>query len=336
MANATNKVPSTTTPWGDDGIKRRSVDASGSSITYYPGAMAAVNGSGRGTKCDDTAGLTFDGIICNTVKLQIFDGDDTSDAAKYLLVARPFRFTMAIASASAATDIGKAVYAKYDNEVAFTSTNSILVGWVDAVNSATEVLVRPAYAGQRGNASFDGQTLTYTGSTGTNVTAVPDNLADAWSLKEGSNTYLTAVTTNSAERLVASKNLYQRGGNAPVEKLTAATITTAGAGTYTAANMLGGLILRDPNGGSRTDTTHTAAQIVAALPGAAVDDTFELVIVNTADAAETITLAGGTGVTLVPATVTIAQNEICRALVRLTNVTGSSEAVTVYAGNIAG
>ena len=125
-------------------------------------------------------------------------------------------------------------------------------------------------------------------------------------------------------------------GGVAITNTTPATITTAGAGTYSAAHLLTGLILRDPNGGARTDTTGTAAEIVAAVTGAAVNDTFNLLVVNTADAAEVITLNGGANVTLVPATITIAQNEVFTGRVRLTNVTGSSESVVIYGGNVAG
>lgn len=114
-----------------------------------------------------------------------------------------------------------------------------------------------------------------------------------------------------------------------LSKKTATTITTAGAGTYAAAEILGGIILRDPAGASRTDTTHTAAQLVAACPGAVVGSTFELVVRNTADAAETITVQGGTGVTI-SGTATIAQNNSKLFYGVFTNVTGSSEAVTLY------
>lgn len=47
--------------------------------------------------------------------------------------------------------------------------------------------------------------LTYGGASGANVIAVPDNLADALSIKEASAAYLTVVTTNGAERLLLSK-----------------------------------------------------------------------------------------------------------------------------------
>lgn len=112
----------------------------------------------------------------------------------------------------------------------------------------------------------------------------------------------------------------------------AATITTVGAATYTAAQFGDGLILRDPNGLARTDTTPTAALLVAEYPGVAVDDVVTVVIVNTADAAETITIAAGTGVTLRgSAAQAFGQNTAKVLYLRFTNVTASSEAVDIIA-----
>lgn len=114
-----------------------------------------------------------------------------------------------------------------------------------------------------------------------------------------------------------------------VGSTTASTITTAGVVTYTAAQLLGGLILRDPAGAGRNDVSPTAALIVAAISGATVGQSFDFIIRNDADAAETITLTAGAGVTL-SGTMTIAQNNIKRFRAVLTNVTSSSEAVTIY------
>jgi hypothetical protein len=110
---------------------------------------------------------------------------------------------------------------------------------------------------------------------------------------------------------------------------TVTTKTTAGAVTYTAAELIGGIILRDPNGAGRSDVTPTAALIVAGISGAVVGSSFEFTIRNDADAAETITLTAGAGVTL-SGTMTIAQNNSKRFLAVCTNVTGSAEAVTIY------
>jgi hypothetical protein len=110
---------------------------------------------------------------------------------------------------------------------------------------------------------------------------------------------------------------------------TVTTKTTAGAVTYTAAELVGGLILRDPAGAGRSDVTPTAALIVAGIAGAIVGSSFEFIIRNDADAAETITLTAGAGVTL-SGTMTIAQSNSKRFRAVCTNVTGSAEAVTIY------
>ena len=110
---------------------------------------------------------------------------------------------------------------------------------------------------------------------------------------------------------------------------TVTTDATAGVKTYTAAELVGGLILRDPSGAGRSDVTPSAAAIVAAIAGAVVGSSFEFTIRNTADAAETITITAGAGITL-NGTMTIAQNNSKRFLAVATNVTSSSEAVTIY------
>jgi hypothetical protein len=111
-----------------------------------------------------------------------------------------------------------------------------------------------------------------------------------------------------------------------------ATVTadaTAGANTWSAAEMLGGILLRDPAGADRSDVTTTAALLVAAITNAAVGMWFEFVIRNTADADETITLTGGVGVTL-SGNMTIPRDTDKRFLAVLTNVTAAAEAVSIY------
>jgi len=110
---------------------------------------------------------------------------------------------------------------------------------------------------------------------------------------------------------------------------TVTTDATADNLTHTAAMMVGGLMLRDPAGGARSDVTDTAANLVAAISGCAVGSSFWYVVRNTADAAETITMTAGAGVTL-SGTMTIAQNNTKIFLGVVTNATASSEAVTFY------
>lgn len=77
---------------------------------------------------------------------------------------------------------------------------------------------------------------------------------------------------------------------------TISAITGAAGVTLTAAQMLGGVINRSGPVGIYSDTTDTAAAIVAAMPFAAVGLSFRLRILNTVAAIETI--LAGSGVTL--------------------------------------
>lgn len=116
---------------------------------------------------------------------------------------------------------------------------------------------------------------------------------------------------------------------ANVPDKTVTNYTTAGVYAITAAAVLGGVITRDPNGAARADTVPTPAALVAAISNPYVGKTIEFAIVNTADAAETITVTAVTDATLV-GSMAIAQNESARFMARLTNVTSGSEAYTLY------
>jgi len=136
------------------------------------------------------------------------------------------------------------------------------------------------------------------------------------------------VEASSAEDDLASVLLFDPrvvGPQSGLKKTTVSSISTAGAATYTAAQLLGGLIIRDPAGGARSDVTPTALLIIAAITQAGVGDSFEFTIKNAADAAETITVTAGTDVTLT-GTMTIAQNNTKRFLAVVT----SGTEVTIY------
>ena len=136
--------------------------------------------------------------------------------------------------------------------------------------------------------------------------------------------------------VVGTRVDYSKNGGITVNgdimlKKTITSLATAGAGTLTAAAIVGGVILRDPAGAARTDTTHTAAQLLGAVQGARVGTTFDLFITNSADGnAEDITLVGGTGVTLSPISIVIRRGETSHLKVAFTNITVASEAVTIY------
>jgi hypothetical protein len=95
-------------------------------------------------------------------------------------------------------------------------------------------------------------------------------------------------------------------------------ITTVGAGVLTAAGIVGGLITRTGPVAAFTDTTDTAANIVAAIPSAFIGQSFRLSIKNGTAFAET--LAAGFGVTL-PSAVVIGANSTATYLVTLTSLT---------------
>ncbi len=115
----------------------------------------------------------------------------------------------------------------------------------------------------------------------------------------------------------------------PWQQATITTKSTAGAVTFTAAELLGGLILRDPAGADRSDVSPTAALIVAGIQGVIATSCFEFEIRNTADGDETITLTAGAGVTL-NGDMTIKRYSSRRFLAVVTDAGSGTEAVTIY------
>ena len=116
------------------------------------------------------------------------------------------------------------------------------------------------------------------------------------------------------------------GGLLPGHMGLAAPTATA---TLSAANSYNTIIRGVPTAAA-TYTTATAEAIVAAIGGdCAVGTTFMLVVLNASAGANTITIAGGTDVT-VSGVATIAQNASKVFLGRVTNVTAGSEAITLY------
>jgi len=126
--------------------------------------------------------------------------------------------------------------------------------------------------------------------------------------------------------------------NVPISTVT--TKTTAGAVTYTAAEIVNRngngmcVIKRDPAGSARTDVFPTAALIAAYLdPGVQgampLGRSFELLITNDADASETITMQAGTGGTT-KGTMTIAQNASRRFLFVMTSTPQTAAASATY------
>ena len=102
-------------------------------------------------------------------------------------------------------------------------------------------------------------------------------------------------------------------------------VSNAAGVTLTAAQMLGGCL--DRSGAvTVSDTTPTAAQLVAALAGAAVGDAKLLKLRNRNTG--TLTLLAGAGITL-EGTTTIPTVNTRNYAIRVTNATPGAEAVTI-------
>jgi hypothetical protein len=136
MANPTASVPVQTTTYADT---RRYWPLVSTAQTYYSGEMIGLNTSGYAGKCDDSASYQFLGLADQ--RLVVPSG--ASNGQYQLLVDRPQLLSMTIASVSL-SDIGKFVYAKFSNEVAFTAgTYGNVIGVVVARLRATEALIAP-------------------------------------------------------------------------------------------------------------------------------------------------------------------------------------------------
>lgn len=111
-------------------------------------------------------------------------------------------------------------------------------------------------------------------------------------------------------------------------KTTVTTLTSGATVTYTAAQVLGGLITDTISAGCAA-TLPAPASIVAAIPGATVGTSFDVVIKNTAASAIAITVTANGSSTIV-GTATISQNNSKMFKAIISNVTPGAEAVAFY------
>jgi len=103
-------------------------------------------------------------------------------------------------------------------------------------------------------------TLTRSGATGTNIVALTDNLADALNVKEGSNSYLKFVTTDSSESIVLGKAM-----TGVSSSVTGALTARSGTATPAAASAVAALVFGSAGlglywGTGSPNTALTAAQ----------------------------------------------------------------------------
>lgn len=128
-----------------------------------------------------------------------------------------------------------------------------------------------------------------------------------------------AIYTTGIELLV---------GGQIYEHTTVTSLTSGATVTYSAAQILGGMI-SDAITLACAATTDTAANIVAAIKNAKVGSSCFFVLKNAAASAIAITLTAGAGITIT-GTATVAQLNTKIWLVVCTNVTATTEAVTFY------
>lgn len=134
---------------------------------------------------------------------------------------------------------------------------------------------------------------------------------------------MTVKNYIDASDMPAAVAALQRASDKRVSGVVA--LANAAGQTLTAAQMLGSVLLRSGAAGV-TDTTLTAAQLVAALPGVAVGDTAAWQVRN--NNTGTLTIGAGAGVTL-EGTTTIPTVNFREYRIRFTNVTAGAEAVTI-------
>lgn len=135
----------------------------------------------------------------------------------------------------------------------------------------------------------------------------------------GARTYVNNTTKIGYE--ITDANISGRCYSS--RKLTA--VNNAAGVTLTTAQILQAILTRS-GATAVSDTTPTAAAIVAAIPDAEVDASFELTIIN--NNSDVLTIVAGSGVTLA-GTTTVTAAGSRRYYGVCTNVTTSSEAVTL-------
>lgn len=152
MANATSRVKKGSVRWTDEFIQRSSATLA-SETTFYTQAMIGLTTGGYLAKFDDTQSLIFVGLVRGKEGNPVLPAGTAGDGTIQLDIHQPKRFELDV-SAVAVTDIGKTVYASYDQTgvLAFGSTTyGNLIGVIVDVVASGIALVEPAYDGTAGN-----------------------------------------------------------------------------------------------------------------------------------------------------------------------------------------
>lgn len=111
-----------------------------------------------------------------------------------------------------------------------------------------------------------------------------------------SGSEIVSVNNGPVWTTVTTRQIADLGGQGQTTEIVNTSITTVGAGTLTAAGLVGGLITRTGPVAAYTDTTDTSANIITAIGAFVSGATFVTTIKNATAFVQT--LSAGTGVTL--------------------------------------
>lgn len=149
MANATSKVNRGTVDVLNAQYAKRSTETLASETTFYAGAFIGTDSTGYYCKGDDTQSWLFAGIVRGAEGNPVLPAGTAGDALLKLDVEKPTFMVVALTSV-AVTDIGKPVYATFDNQVSLAfgdTTYANLVGSVEDVYATNYAVIRLAYDG---------------------------------------------------------------------------------------------------------------------------------------------------------------------------------------------
>jgi hypothetical protein len=148
MPNATKKVDKGTVRWSDQDFRKRSSVTLATALQFYTGGMLGITTAGYLAKFDDSQSMLFAGTVRGDNGNPLLPVGTAGDDALQLDYQRPPAFELAIASV-AVTDIGKKVYASFDQTGVLTNggTYGNLVGIVVDVVASGLALVEPVYDG---------------------------------------------------------------------------------------------------------------------------------------------------------------------------------------------
>lgn len=169
-----------------------------------------------------------------------------------------------------------------------------------------------------------------TGAATNNSICIGDGATTAFSsnIAIGRNV-VNSTTAGSTAKIGTALTDFNLSGRLHYSQIISEIDDDAGV-AYTNAQFRGGMIIRTgAPGAGFNDTTPAASALVALIPGCEVNSGFEIDIHNTTG--QTLTLVGGTNVTMSAATTTtVATGQTRRYRVVVTSITASAEAAVVY------